>query len=326
MHARIYSATVGVLEGRGVGVSATPLREDPSRAVIIGAGRGGSAIIEMLHDEDLVDIVAVVDVDPDAPGLKLARKYGIAVYHDAAEALQQNAPCVAFNMSGNEMVEAVAADILGAGGVIGGLEARLIWRMVTNLKQAKAELRRQATHDALTGAYNRHFGMEQLRVAISRFQRHGHPFSVVMLDVDHFKAVNDRYGHAAGDAVLCRIAAMLRNHLRQADFVCRWGGEEFLVILPDTERPGAAQAAGNWLKALAHSPVQLATGRGESIVVSFSAGVASFSEVLDGADPSSACRDTDAALEALLHLADQRLYQAKAAGRARVEAGEAVPL
>ncbi len=285
------------------------LREDPRRAVIIGAGRGGSAIVEMLLEEDLVNVVAVVDTNADAPGMLLAREHGIPVYDNAAEALEKSAPCVAFNMTGNEMVEEVASKILGAGGIIGGMEAQLIWRMVTNLKKAKEELHVQATHDALTGLYNRHFGIEQLQQGISQAVRYHYPYSLVMLDIDHFKEVNDQYGHPAGDAVLYEISCLLRENLRDSDLPCRWGGEEFLILLPHTDIQGATQAAENWLQQVRKQPVQ---HDGEpDIEISFSAGVASLQSNVEA-------RDIDAEVERLLHEVDGALYRAKEMGRSRV--------
>ncbi|MDX8408405.1 MAG: diguanylate cyclase [Mariprofundaceae bacterium] len=287
----------------------TELREDPRRAVIIGAGRGGSASVEMLLEEDLVDIVGVVDTNADAPGILLAREHQIPVYDNAAEALENSAPCVAFNMTGNEMVEEVASGILGAGGIIGGMEARLIWRMVTNLKKAKEDLHVQATHDALTGLYNRHFGMEQLQQGISQAVRYRYPYSLVMLDIDHFKAVNDQYGHPAGDAVLNEISCVLRENLRDSDIPCRWGGEEFLILLPHTDMQGATQAAENWLQQVRKQPLQQSAV--PDIEISFSAGVASL-------QADAEARDIEAEVERLLHEVDSTLYRAKEMGRSRV--------
>jgi len=295
----------------------TELREDPRRAVIIGAGRGGSAIVEMLLEEDLVNVVAVVDTNADAPGMLLAREHQISVYDNAAEALEKSAPCVAFNMTGNEMVEEVASEILGAGGVIGGMEARLIWRMVTNLKKAKEELHARATHDALTGLYNRHYGMEQLQQGLSQAIRYRYPYSLVMLDIDHFKAVNDQHGHPAGDAVLREISSVLCENLRDSDIPCRWGGEEFLILLPHTDTHGAAQAAENWLQQVKGHPIgQHAM---PDIEISFSAGVASLQV---GAE----AKDIDALVEQLLYEVDSTLYRAKEMGRSRVLTPQVEPL
>ncbi len=285
------------------------LKEDPHRAVILGAGRGGSAILEMLLDEHLVDVIAIADTDPNAPGLSLAREHGINVYADVGQALRESSPCVAFNMTGNEMIESVSSEALGAGGVIGGLEANLIWRMVTNLKKAKEELQFQATHDALTGLFNRRHVMEQLHQGVSQSLRYHHPYTLVMFDLDHFKQVNDVHGHAAGDLVLSKMAAMLKESVREGDVVGRWGGEEFVVLLPHTDSDGARRAAEQWLKNMAELSLLLESGA--TINISFSAGIAS----LDHADQKAG---VEALSEQLLVVADECMYAAKLAGRNRV--------
>jgi len=141
----------------------------------------------------------------------------VSVYDSVELALQECAPCVAFNMTGNEMVEVVAAEIVGAGSIIGGMEARLLYNMIINLKEAKHELRYQANHDPLTGLYNRRYMIEQMQQGISQALRYHHPYTIVMLDLDHFKQVNDQYGHAAGDLVLSHLAALLKRNVRESD-------------------------------------------------------------------------------------------------------------
>jgi len=302
------------------------LREDPHRAVILGAGRGGSAILEMLLEEDLVSVVGMVDVDPDASGLALARKHDIAVYHNAEEAMRACAPCVAFNMTHNEMLEAVASEILGAGGVIGGMEARLIWRMISNMKEARDELHYQASHDELTGLYNRRYIMKQLQQGVSQAIRYYHPYTVVMLDLDHFKQVNDVHGHAAGDVVLSTMASILRECVRDADIVGRWGGEEFIVLLPHTDLDGARKAAEKWLSRVSAKGLTFADG--QIVHVSFSAGVAMLPTDQPHAEAGrhgpgqedQGSPDVQSSLEHLLHVADKRMYMAKEAGRKRVVA------
>ncbi len=287
----------------------TTLREDPHRAVILGAGRGGSAILEMLLDEKLVEVVAIADSDPDAPGLALAREHGLNVYDNVEQALRESAPCVAFNMTGNEMLESVASEILGAGGVIGGLEASLIWRMVTNLKKTKDELQFQASHDALTGLYNRRYIMEQLHQGVSQSMRYHHPYTVVMFDLDHFKQVNDVHGHAVGDRVLTEMSRVLGESVREGDIVGRWGGEEFIVLLSHTDLSGASKAAEQWLENVA--ALSLPLDNGLSISITFSAGVATLEDTPQRADMNQV-------VEQLLLLADERMYAAKEAGRNRV--------
>jgi len=285
------------------------LRDDPHRAVILGGGRGGSAILEMLLDEKLVSVIAVVDLDPNAPGMALAREHGIAVYASVEQALHDSAPCVAFNMTGNEMIEAVAAEILGAGGIIGGMEARLMHNMITNLKKAKDELRYEASHDPLTGLYNRRHILEQMQQGVSQALRYQHAFTIVMFDLDHFKQVNDVYGHAGGDLVLSRVADVLRANVRDSDVPGRWGGEEFIVLLPHTGLNGARKAAEQWLKQLNDSRIRLDKDR--SIKVSFSAGIATL-------DTATKRADIKTVIEQLLHEADECMYAAKDSGRNRV--------
>jgi len=292
------------------------LREDPHRAVILGAGQGGSAILQMLLDEGLVSVLAVVDTDPTAPGLKLAEEHGVAVYMDVEQALRKCAPCVAFNMTGNEMVEAVASEVLGAGGIIGGMVANLMLSMINNLKSAKEELRFQASHDPLTGLYNRRHIMEQLQQGVSQSIRYRHPFTIVMLDLDHFKQVNDVHGHASGDMVLSHMTRVLRGSVREADIAGRWGGEEFIVLLPHTDTEGARKAACQWLKHLTSAPLLLDSGA--SVAISFSAGVASID--FNAKD----IVNIKAIMDGLLHTADARMYHAKDQGRNRVCAVDGV--
>jgi len=285
------------------------LKEDPHRAVILGAGDGGTAILEMLLDERLVSVVGIVDTNPEAAGLIIARKHGVAVYDSVEQALQDCAPCVAFNMTGNEMIEVVAAELIGAGGIIGGMEARLMHNMITNLKEAKQELHYQASHDPLTGLYNRRYMLEQMHQGISQALRYHHPYTIVMLDLDHFKQVNDQYGHAAGDLVLVHLAGLLKGNVREADVPSRWGGEEFVILLPHTDIDGARRAAEQWLAQMNDSSVLLDQER--SVCITFSAGIASL-------DMETECRDINVILEKLLHEADERMYAAKAQGRNRV--------
>ena len=285
--------------------------EDPHRALILGAGEGGTAVLEMLNDEELVDVVGIADVNPRAPGMRLARAVGVPVFTDIGEALKACAPCVAFNLTGNEMVDDVVAEALGVGAVIGGMEARLIVRMISKIKATKEQLRFEATHDHLTGAYNRRHIMEVLERGMAQAVRYGFPYSVVLIDLDHFKQVNDTHGHAAGDAVLKAVVEGLRNGMREADTLGRWGGEEFIVLLPHTAGQDAQSAAGKWLDDVSSRSVELPEGR--RIPVSFSAGVACF----DGASEGSNL-PVGEHIERLLRQADERLYAAKRSGRSMV--------
>ncbi|MDX8397131.1 MAG: GGDEF domain-containing protein [Mariprofundaceae bacterium] len=284
------------------------LRVDPGRVVILGGGRGGLAMLDMLSDESLAEVVGVVDHGDNAPGIIEAKRLGIPTFADVESALHASAPCVAFNLTNNEMVEEVASGILGAGGVIGGLEARLMWRMVTDLKTAKKELEYQATHDPLTGLHNRRFVLDHMEREVSQAMRYGASVAVVMIDLDFFKRVNDNHGHAAGDMVLKRVSAGLSSGVRTSDVLGRWGGEEFIVVLPHSDVADASAAARKWLSELQNNPVELLDGK--LLELSFSAGVAAFSGGVEGA--------VQIQIDQLLAAADACLYQAKECGRACV--------
>ena len=181
-------------------------------------------------------------------------------------------------------------------------------------KDRTAALERDSRTDLLTGLFNRRHGEERLQQELQKLERYGHGFSVALLDIDHFKRVNDTLGHHAGDQVLRAVAAELRRASRTSDIVVRWGGEEFLFAFPATS---AAQAAGivERLRAqLASAPLQLEAA-GAPVPVTISGGVA-----------EAAKGET---LAALVQRADQGLYEAKRSGRNRLllwEQGRLVPV
>jgi two-component system, cell cycle response regulator len=154
--------------------------------------------------------------------------------------------------------------------------------------------------DELTGLPNRRFVLTQLSALVSGAKRHERPLSVLMVDIDHFKQVNDTYGHAAGDAVLAAVAGTLRDRLREEDWVGRLGGEEFAALLPDEDLEGAAVVAESLRHAIEHMGVRL-EDEGEILRVTVSVGYATL----------EAGEDADA----VLRRADDALYAAKADGR-----------
>ncbi|WP_353653837.1 MULTISPECIES: GGDEF domain-containing protein [Halomonadaceae] len=110
-------------------------------------------------------------------------------------------------------------------------------------KRLERELEQQATHDRLTGLYNRGFFDQVLDKEIGRAARYGHPLSLILMDIDHFKAINDTYGHLVGDEILKGLAASMARRLREPDTPAWWGGEEFIALLPATQATEARELA-----------------------------------------------------------------------------------
>ena len=160
-----------------------------------------------------------------------------------------------------------------------------------------------AIHDGLTGLYNHREFQRQLQVELERAQRYKHPLSLLMLDIDHFKNFNDKYGHQAGDDVLRALADQMRQEVRAVDYVARYGGEEFVIILPEMAASEALTVAERLRKSIAASTVIISEG--QSVNVTVSIGVATFPEDADSKDK-------------LIAVADKALYAAKAAGRNKV--------
>lgn len=179
--------------------------------------------------------------------------------------------------------------------------------MVLVVGRLLGRLRRLSERDALTGLYNRRAIVDRLGEQWAVWQRERAPFSLVLVDLDHFKRVNDTHGHHAGDEVLRHTAAQLGAAVRGHDVVARIGGEEFVVLMPRAGLHEAKALAGRLCKALCETPVNLPGG---PLGVTASVGVA---QVQAG----------DADAESVLRRADGALYRAKAAGRARVEAAAA---
>jgi diguanylate cyclase (GGDEF)-like protein len=167
----------------------------------------------------------------------------------------------------------------------------------------REKLRNQAIRDPLTGLYNRRFAEETLEREVLRAKRHDGSLSLIFLDVDHFKTFNDTYGHEAGDVVLQQLGVCVKEHVRGEDVACRYGGEEFLLILADTPIETALQRAEALREQFKARTIKF--GSQYLGTVTLSLGVARFPD--DGATP-----------QALIAAADGALYLAKAGGRDRV--------
>jgi two-component system cell cycle response regulator len=174
----------------------------------------------------------------------------------------------------------------------------------TELIDAREALRVQAMHDPLTGVWNRRAILDVLGNELARSRREGPPVAVAIADLDHFKRINDTYGHIVGDAALCESASRMRALLRAYDAIGRYGGEEFLMVLPGCTAQDAFRLADRLRVGMCQEPIKIPGG---SINIMCSLGVAA--------------NDTIAMLEptALIQAADSALYRAKAMGRNRVE-------
>ena len=170
------------------------------------------------------------------------------------------------------------------------------------LRERNEELKELSITDGLTGLYNRTYLPELLAKEQARSRRHKHPFSILMVDIDHFKRFNDAHGHQAGDDLLRSVAGLLRDFIRRCDVAVRYGGEEFLILLTETDSKGAVCFAEKLRSAIEGMPRK---------TVTVSIGAASFPE--HGDDMESIIREADAAL-----------YRCKRKGRNQVAAAGAV--
>ncbi|CAH2599495.1 Diguanylate cyclase [Rhodovastum atsumiense] len=185
-------------------------------------------------------------------------------------------------------------------GEVGGYV--LVTRDLTGRKEAEAKLMTLATTDPLTGANNRRTGEKRLNEEFRRWQHYGRNFAVLLVDCDHFKKVNDQYGHETGDAVLCMLVWLCRERTREADVTVRWGGEEFLVLLADTDADKSLMIAERLRESIESRLVENA---GQTVRVTVSIGLAL---------PNSGDNRPDD----VVRRADVALYEAKRTGRNRV--------
>lgn len=168
--------------------------------------------------------------------------------------------------------------------------------------QALEKLNNQATHDELTGLYNRRYILQRLENALQDTWRYQTACSIALIDIDHFKLVNDRYGHGIGDLVLKGFAARIQEELRQGDIFARYGGEEFLLVLPMTELEAATRLVDRLRKNVEDNPT---IHEPVAIHIQCSFGVAQL--------------HPDEAVHNCIARADEALYRAKESGRNRVE-------
>jgi diguanylate cyclase (GGDEF)-like protein len=175
----------------------------------------------------------------------------------------------------------------------------VIWRDITPLKKAQTELQELATKDSLTGTFNRRYFLEIMDKEIQRAIRFRHPLTIILLDVDSLKSINDTFGHLAGDQALKSVVDIFRMHIRDIDLFARFGGDEFIVLLPEADSRQTQLTAERMIQALIEHPVEFET---ERLNVTVSMGI-------------SGLRDERDTPETIFHRADQALYAAKGTGK-----------
>ncbi|MES2488573.1 MAG: sensor domain-containing diguanylate cyclase, partial [Pseudomonadota bacterium] len=208
-----------------------------------------------------------------------------------------------YSRDGKRYFAQITLDVVrnAAGEITGFIE---VFSDITEQKEREDSLYQRATRDALTGVFSRGHFVEMANMEIDRARRFGEPLSVAMIDIDHFKAVNDTYGHAAGDKVIIALAQATSGFIRKIDFIGRVGGEEFALLLPRANKEPALEVAQRLRLILAEKSVDIGDA---TINFTVSIGVA-------------ALRPTTRDLPDLMRNADAALYKAKREGRNRAEA------
>jgi diguanylate cyclase (GGDEF)-like protein len=272
----------------------------------VTAAPDGSEALRILSQEDSPRLAVLDWMMPSLDGVDVCR----AVRRSAREPYRY---IILLTAKGHqteiiEGLEAGADDYIIKPYDLQELKARLragkrILELQQQLVTTREQLRVQATHDALTGLLNRLAILDALEREVVRSNREKRPMAVIMADVDHFKQTNDTHGHQAGDAVLQEVGRRMLSSFRSYDFVGRYGGEEFLVVVPNAELPLAVELAERLRQNVSVEPVNVG---GAMIAVTLSLGVA------------ASVAGSNHAPE-LLRCADEALYAAKRAGRNRVE-------
>ena len=201
-----------------------------------------------------------------------------------------------------EMLETIKTPLWDSSGKLIGVLG--IARDITIRKQAEEKFRYYSVRDPLTGLYNRRVLEERIGDEIHRAERYKHNISIFMLDIDHFKRINDTYGHQNGDVALCHLAKLLENSIRKTDYVARYGGEEFVVVLPEASLAKSKELAERLCGQIANTSVAISGNK--KIKMTVSIGVATFPEY-------------GKSWQEVLEAADSAMYAAKRSGRNQVK-------
>jgi diguanylate cyclase (GGDEF)-like protein len=261
--------------------------------------------VEVIGGEEYTRLMQPLVTEPECLKCHTAQGYEVGDIRGGISVAVPMAPLWAISRPElvGEIVFHAMAWLLGLTGL--GLTIRRLGRQSIERKQLESRLQRLATTDPLTGADNRRSFGERASMELARSRRYQRPLSLLMLDLDHFKAVNDRFGHAVGDEVLRTFAQVCRETLRDADVFARMGGEEFAVLLVETSAGRASLVAERLRANVARLAIPTPGATSDAVSVTVSAGAATANE-------------DDETLDALLARADDALYRAKRAGRDRV--------
>lgn len=286
---RVFDTSTGNLDIKaGFGLSAGFLRQPSLK---LGEGIVGKVVLsgEMFMAPD-------VSKDPTCVNKELAKLEGIkSVLSIPLKTKESTIGCLTVYRKTDEVfsqTEVLLLSIFAAQSVEAMEKTRHI-----------EELRKQATFDYLTKVYNRSFLIKRLEEEFQRAVRHNLKFTTIFVDIDNFKAFNDTYGHLLGDKLLVDFSAILKQTLRKNDIIGRFGGEEFLIVTPETDKKGGMALAEKLLDAVHEH--KFMGSKGEIAGISFSAGIASFP-------------DDGKTLEDIIEKADVAMYMAKKEGKNRI--------
>ena len=311
----------------------------PVNIGIIGGGTGGTALLQVLKDIPQVNIVGICDINPEAKAVLIAREMGIDTYTDSSQLILEQTMDWLINVTHKSITQRhILSRELSDITVIDGHIAELIWHLLLDLQDSRQqadkvdsslytlvwtviqrivniaqpvhrELEHIAFHDPLTGLYSRHMLRQFIEREISHVLRNGQPLSLAILDIDHFKDVNDQFGHDVGDQVLKQLAELFKKSCRSTDLAARYGGEEFIAVLPNTSQ----NASLIWAERM-RERVEASLHRPDDKTVTISIGVATLLVATDASNETS----VQAASDRLFKKADEALYEAKNNGRNRV--------
>ncbi|MFZ5806913.1 MAG: diguanylate cyclase [Verrucomicrobiota bacterium] len=282
------------------------------------AVENGRQAIEILQGEDPPSI-ALLDHDlPQIDGIAVCKALGDSYKSDLTHKILLSHPSEMENLL--PALKSGVNDFYTKPIHLHELRARLFVAFQT------VEAKQAAMKDSLTGLYNRRYFEEQGKREFNRALRHQHPLSIIMLDADHFKKINDQYGHFAGDVVLKKIAICCQSNLRPEDVLCRWGGEEFVAILPATTGEKALQVAERLREAVSKLNILVEGLRSVKCTASFGVAEMTLGDIhhiqsaMNVAHPREGLASKDSQKDAhplarAQSLADHAAYEAKEAGR-----------